>query len=269
MNFSILMSIFSKEIPSNFQRAMQSIWDDQTYKPNEIVLVKDGPLNKELDEIINKWQTKIGDILRIVPLLQNIGLGAALNEGLQHCNNELVARMDTDDISMPERFEKQIAFMQSHNEIAVSSGFIKEIDEFGKTLSVRKLPLTHEELFNFAKTRSPISHATAIFRKSAVTAVGGYPPFRKAQDHALWSLMLTKGYKFANLNEVLYAVPTQDDFFVRRGLGHLLNEIAILKYQKKIGFIGWPQFIKNFFIRSTLRMSPQLIKKLLYKYARG
>ncbi len=269
MCISVLISIYDGEKPQLFQSAMESIWDHQTLKPKEIVLVKDGGLNTELEKITHDWKEKLGDKLKVVSLPKNAGLAKALNEGMKHCSCDLVARMDTDDISMPQRLEIQFDFMEKNPDIAVSSGFIKEIDKNGKTVSVRKLPLTHEELITFARTRSPVSHAAAIFRKSAVLAVGGYPPFKKAQDHALWSVMLLNGYKFANVDAVLYAVPVNGDFFKKRGFSHLVHELAIIRYQRKIGFIGFSDFVKNIIIRVTIRLSPTIIKKIFYKYARG
>jgi glycosyltransferase involved in cell wall biosynthesis len=130
MHFSVLLSLYTKENPLYFNQAISSIWDEQTLKPNQIVLVKDGPLTPELDQAIDEWGKKLGDILTIVALPENIGLGAALNEGLKYCKYDLVARMDTDDISLPERFEKQISFMANNPDIAVSSTWIEEIDSF-------------------------------------------------------------------------------------------------------------------------------------------
>src|SRR5690554_5001347 len=114
MSFTVLMSVYAKEQPDYFNQAFLSIWDQQTLKPDQIVLVKDGPLTAELDAEIQRWQEKLGKVLSVVELPENVGLGAALNEGLKACKYELVARMDTDDISLPARFEEQVAFMQTH-----------------------------------------------------------------------------------------------------------------------------------------------------------
>jgi glycosyltransferase involved in cell wall biosynthesis len=129
MNFSVLLSVYKKEMPDYFNQAFVSIWDEQTLKPNQIVLVKDGPLTPELDQAIDEWKKKLGDILAIVELPENIGLGAALNEGLKYCKYELVARMDSDDISMPERFEKQVAFFEKDEKVAIVGTNILEFYE--------------------------------------------------------------------------------------------------------------------------------------------
>ena len=269
MKFSVLMSIYHKEDVAYFHEAMESIWSNQTTKPSEIVLVKDGPLTPGLDKAIQLWESKLASILKIVQLDKNVGLGAALNEGLLHCSYELVARMDTDDISYPSRFEKQLALMVNRSDIAVSSGWIEEIDEAEKVFSIRKLPENPSDLLRFARKRSPIAHPVAIFRKSAILEVGGYPPLRKSQDYGLWAHLLVKGYKMANIQEPLLKMRLGNVFGSGRGFDHLKNEWAMFHYQKRIGFITWLAFAKNFAIRCVLRLSPVLIKRCLYRYGRS
>ncbi|GHV72345.1 hypothetical protein AGMMS49928_29020 [Spirochaetia bacterium] len=130
MKFSVLLSVYKNEKPEYLNRALVSIWDDQTLKPDQIVLVEDGQLTSELDKVIDEWQQRLSDIFTVVNLPENVGLGAALNEGLKYCKHDLVARMDTDDVSLPDRFEKQIAFMNNNPQIAVSSAFIEEVNSF-------------------------------------------------------------------------------------------------------------------------------------------
>ena len=187
MNFNVLISVYFKEKPKYLEICLQSIMV-QTLKPDEVVLVEDGPISAELKAVVEQFR----DALNIVsvPLAENVGLACALNEGLKHCKHELVARMDSDDIALPARFEKQVVFMQSNPDIAASSGVIEEFDEAGLVTTKRVLPLVHSEIVAFAKKRSPLSHPAVIFRKSAVLDVGGYPLFRNAQDYALWSLLI-------------------------------------------------------------------------------
>lgn len=262
------MSIYKNEKVDRFNEAMKSIWNDQILKPDEIILVKDGPLPMDLDLAINCWQDKLSNYLKTVRLSENSGLAIALNEGLKHCTHELVARMDTDDISLPHRFSRQIEFMNNHPETSVSSAFIEEFDETEGVFSVRKLSCEHDDILRFAKTRCPISHPVAIFKKSAVLSVGGYPIFKKAEDVGLWSLLLKNGYKFGNINEVLLRMRIGKDFFTRRGWEKLQGELDILKFQKSIGFINWPHFLKNAAILTFVRLSPPVLKKILYKYTR-
>lgn len=268
LDFSVLLSIYKKELPAYLQTAMQSIWDDQIIKASQIVLVKDGPLTPELDIVINKWQEKLGKVLTIVSIEVNGGLAAALNKGLKYCKYELVARMDIDDIAVPERFEKQIAFMRNNPEVSVCSGLIEEWSEdFAYKISERRLPLTHQEIKEFAKRRSPISHPAAMFRKSAVLAVGGYPNIYP-EDYPLWGKMLSAGYKFANLPDLLLKMRVGDALTERRGLQFLKGEIEIYRYLRDIGFINQFEFLFNCVSRGLVRLSPTWLKKIFYKYLR-
>ena len=235
MKFSVLLSVYFKESASNLNSALTSIWDTQSLKPAEIVLVKDGPLTECLEAEIKEWERLLGRVLIIITLPTNKGLAFALNKGLNYCNYDLVARMDTDDISLPNRFEKQVQFMSLHPDIAASSGVIEEFDESGRALAKRILPLEHNDLVLFAKRRSPLSHPATIFRKRAVLAVGGYPEFRNAQDYALWSLLIVRGYRLANHHDLLVMMRAGSDLINRRGFKFLKNEVDLLKYQYMYG----------------------------------
>jgi glycosyltransferase involved in cell wall biosynthesis len=267
MIFSVLISVYSKESPAYFNEAFQSIWVQQTLKPDQIVLVKDGPLTPELDDEIARWQEELGDLLTVVRLPTNVGLGAALNAGLPHCRFDLVARMDTDDISLPDRFEKQVAFMQTNPDVVASSAFIEEFDETGQGVFVRRLPEGHKEILRFSKKRCPLSHPVVMYRRDAVLAVGGYPPFFP-EDSALWSLLIVRGYRLTNIPDVLLRMRTSRDFIHRRGLAFLKGEIKLLGYQKRIGFLTLPQYWMNLAIRIGIRLPPAFVRRWLYKVAR-
>jgi glycosyltransferase involved in cell wall biosynthesis len=265
--FSVLLSVYEKENPQYLDEALYSIWDSQTVKPNQIVLVKDGPLTEALDVCINAWQEKLGDTLTIVPLEQNVGLAIALNNGLQHCRYELVARMDTDDISLPTRFEKQLAFMENHPDIAASSAALEEWNGvLQRKIGDRMLPQNPDELEKYAKNRSPLSHPVTMYRKSAVLSVGGYPSFKKSQDYALWSLLLVHGNKLANLPDVLLKMRSGRNLMARRGFTYFKNEVTILNYQREIGFISIGEYIWNIMFRFIIRVAPKPIKLILYKF---
>lgn len=266
---SVLLSVYSSEKPEYLNQALMSVWDEQTLKPSQIVLVQDGLLPKELLSIVNKWADSLPDIFTVVPLTKNIGLGAALNEGLKYCKYDLIARMDSDDIALPERFEKQVKFMQNHLEIAASSAQLEEWDtSLMRYLGKRQLPLDSNSLANFAKRRSPLSHPLAIIRKDALLSLGGYPPLRKAQDYALWSLMIANGYKLANIPETLLKMRTGNELFTRRGWRYFEEELKLLKYQREIGFLSKKDYFTNALLKAVLRLSPDFIKSLAYRIAR-
>lgn len=267
-SFAVLLSVYYKEDPVFLYESLVSIWNDQLLKPAQIVLVQDGPLTPELVNVVEAWSSRLGSVLCSVSLLKNVGLAAALNEGLKHCKHEIVARMDTDDISVPERFEKQFSFMKNNPEIAVCSGLIEEwSQDFLHKISERRLPLFHQEIMRFAKRRSPISHPAVMFRKSAVLAVGGYPSIYP-EDYPLWGKMLSQGYKFANLPDLLLKMRVGNALTERRGLEFLKGEIKIYRYLRDIGFINQFEFLFNCFSRGVVRLSPTWLKKIFYKYLR-
>ena len=230
MNFSVLMSIYHKEKPEYFDRAMQSIWDEQTIKPNEIVLVQDGKLTDDLYKVIEEWKIILDDILKIVPLEQNVGLGNALNIGLKECSSDLVARMDTDDICMPDRFEKQIRFFED-NDVDIVGSYCIEVDEDENRGSLRKMPLTHQDIYNnlFA---CPLIHPTVMFKKSIIEKVDGYDKaLTRRQDYDLWFRCAKAGVKFANIDEPLLLYRFTNDTHKKQNLNLMLS-------QAKIGFMG-------------------------------
>lgn len=268
VSFTVLLSVYKKELPGYLDLSLESIWDKQSVKPDQIVLVQDGRLTIGLYSVINKWQEKLGDTLTIVKLKKNVGLAAALNEGLKHCLHELVARMDTDDIALPSRFEQQLSFLMNNPHISVCSGQVEEYSEDLNTrLSTRRLPLKHHEILKFAKKRNPISHPCVIFKKSAVLSVEGYPLIYP-EDYPLWILMLNKGYQFANLPQTLVKMRVGDALTARRGFKFLQGEIQIFKLMTEIGFLTKAEYYINVIQRCFVRLSPTWIKKILYKSMR-
>jgi len=271
MRFSVLMSIYYKEKPEYFNRAMQSIWDEQTIKPDEIVLVQDGKLTEELYEIIDKWKNKLDNILKVIPLEENLGLGNALNEGIKHCSYELIARMDADDIALPHRFEKQLQVFEN-SEIDVCSSWVGEFDnDEKKILSYRKVPEYHDDIIKFAKKRTPINHPAVMYKKSVVEKVGGYNKnLRWLQDYHLWARMILNGAKFYNIQESLVNMRTgYAQLERRRGLKYAIYEIKVLKELKDMGFLSNLEFMENTIVRFTVRILPKSLLKHIYKVLRN
>lgn len=265
LNFSVLISVYWKEKPAYIHKALRSIWNDQTLKPSEIILVEDGPLTDELDKEIKFFMQSAP--VKIISLTQNQGLGRALNEGLKHCTYELVARMDTDDISKSDRFEKQIGYMTQHPNVSVCSAWIDEfVDSPNDIKSVRKLPETHEEIIAFSKKRCPINHPVAVFRKSDVINCGGYQHCPFFEDYYLWCRMLNRGYIFHNLQESLLLFRASKDMFNRRGGIQLCkNEYNFLRKIKSIGYISTWEMCKALIVRIPVRLMPSKLRSMLYK----
>lgn len=268
--FSVLMSIYYKEEVEYFNRSMQSIWDEQTTKPDEIVLVQDGKLNDDLYKIIYKWKIKLGEVLKIIPLEHNIGLGDALNEGIKHCIHELIARMDTDDISLPNRFEKQLKVFEN-SDVDICSSWVSEFDNDENTIiSYRKVPKEQDEIVNYSKIRNPINHPAVMYKKSTIIKAGGYKKMIWFEDYYLWSRMILNGAKFYNIQEALVNMRAGYGQLERRGgLRYAIEELKFLKRLKDIGFLSTSQFIKSVVIRFIARILPKSLLKNIYKKIRS
>jgi glycosyltransferase involved in cell wall biosynthesis len=269
MKFSVLLSIYHKEQTNYFNRAMLSIYDEQSVKPDEIVLVEDGPLTTELYEAIDVWKVKLGALLIIIPLEKNVGLGDALNIGLSECMHDLVARMDTDDIAYPYRFEKQLELFET-SDVDICSGWISEFDiDENIIVDFRKLPETHEEITIFSKLRCPINHPAVMYKKSSVEKAGGYQRMISFEDYYLWGRMLLNGAKFYNLQIPLVNMRTGNNMLARRrGFEYAKREIRLMKRLHELRFISLYEFIRNITIRSIVRIVPARITKIVYKFLR-
>lgn len=270
MNFSVLMSIYFKEKSSNFNRAMQSIWDEQSIKPNEIVLVEDGKLTDELYNAINLWKERLGQNLKVIKLKENLGLGDALAIGLKECSFELVARMDSDDISLPKRFEKQLEIFEKNKNIDICSSWISEFEkDEGNIYAYRRLPENHNDIVKFAKLRSPINHPAAMFKKSTVLQAGNYQKMLLIEDYYLWVRMILKGFKFYNIQEVLVNMRAGKDQLTRRqGLKYAINELKVQYLFYKMGFLNLYEFLRNLVLKFSVRIMPKFILRVVYKILR-
>jgi glycosyltransferase involved in cell wall biosynthesis len=248
MKFSVLMSIYKKEEPSYFKRAMLSIWDEQIVKPDEIVLVQDGPLTDELYEVVNEWKVKIGESFKTIPLEKNVGLGDALNEGIKHCGFELIARMDTDDIALPERFEKQLEIFKSKS-IDICSSWVSEFDDNEEMIvSYRKIPESHKEIYNYAFLRNPVNHPAVMYKKSSVLSVNSYKKMMWFEDYYLWIRMLLNGSEFYNIQTPLVKMRAGYGQLERRGgFKYAIAEYNFLLAIKKLGFLNLFQFLKKYY----------------------
>jgi len=271
-NFSVLISVYAKENPYYLDEALYSIWDQQTLKPGQIVLVKDGPLTKELDNCINIWKQKLRDVLTMVELPENVGLGAALNKGLEQCRYELVARMDSDDVSAPKRFEKQICFLSENPDVVLLSGYINEFKEKpGDMNIIRKVPLGYNEIGKYLKWRNAFNHMTVMFKKSVVLSAGGYnTKVTYFEDYDLWTRLFQAQYIVNNIPEILVNVRIGNNMINRRhGIDYVKKEISFLNLQKKRKFISGGEYCLLFLTRIPLRLAPKSLLTCFYKLLRN
>lgn len=267
MDFSVLMSVYNGDKPRYLELALRSILQDQELLPSEVILVIDGPVDKSLRDVIQYWLDSSSVQINVVDKSVNEGLACALNDGLALCSYDLVCRMDADDISLPERFSRQISYMVDNPDVDVLGALISEFDDGGEEIAVRSVPQSHAEIIQFAKGRNPISHPVACFRKSKVLDVGGYP-LVYPEDYLLWVNMLMSGAKFHNLPIILLRMRTGVAFIERRGKLFLKGEIASYLYMYRKGFISRFELIKYSFGRALVRLAPAKFKVWMYKIAR-
>ena len=264
MEFSVLIPIYQKEDPKHLRECFDSIFL-QTLPATEIILVEDGPLTTELYETISKYQQNHPE-LKTIQLPENGGIGHALNEGLQHCSYDIVARMDADDICKPDRFEAQIRFLESHPKYDIVGSWADEFsDNISNILSTRKLPEDHETIIQFGKKRNPMNHPTVMFRHQAVKAAGYYIHSPQVEDYDLWVRMMLKGSRFYNIQRSLLYFRMSDDFARRRGgWNYSRREIPLqISFYKK-GYIGWWRMTQNITIRTVIRMLPSNWRRKVY-----
>ena len=213
--FSVSMCVYGKDNPQWFETAVESVLN-QSAKPDEVVLVVDGPVPEALDEIISKYEKM--DFFRIIRFAENQGHGNARRAGLEACENELVALMDADDISLPQRFEKQLACFSADPELSIVGGNIAEFIETPENVvGYRIVEETDAKIKEYMKKRCPFNQVAVMFKKSDVQAVGGYIDWYCDEDYYLWIRMYLAGYKFANVDEVLVNVRVGEDMYQRRG----------------------------------------------------
>lgn len=270
MKFSVLISVYIKEKPEFLKKALDSIYN-QTLRPDEIVLVKDGILTRELEDVISierkKFENQNIDFV-CVQLQKNMGLGIALQKGLEKCKYEYIARMDSDDIAVEDRFEKQADYMRQNSDLSVVGGYIDEFAKEGKIIRTKTMPLKHTELYKYGKYRNPLNHMTVFFRKKDVLAVGGYQPLKGLEDYYLWSRMLAKGYKIGNIDRVLVRARLGNFANRRGGLEYFLTYIKLRRIQNKIQYTNILEFIFGIIATASITLSPNRLRGALYKLLR-
>lgn len=263
-NFSVLISIYCKENPSWFREALDSTFA-QTQQPNEIVLVEDGPLTPELYDVIDEYQRK-HPIFNIVKNETNLGLGLSLRKGVEACSNEIIARMDTDDIIPSDRFAKELAAIEKGFDVVSCWSSIFFGDDKQNVIAVKTRPEHHDDLERLAHKRSPICHAGAVFRKSAVLKAGNYQSCPLNEDYHLWVRMFLTGAKFYCVQEILYNVRSNPNQVKRRGgLKFLKTELKAFREFKKLGFYTTKDLIVNSAIRIAARLAPGKLRSFIIK----
>lgn len=264
LKYSVLMSVYYKEKPEYLRESILSMLQ-QSIVPDEIVIVGDGILTDELEVVLDEF--KYNNIVKIVSLKENVGLGKALNIGLHECKNELIARMDTDDISLKNRCEKQLEIFMGNNELSVVGTAVGEfIDDPMNVIVYKKVEVDNIKIKNMMKYRNPMSHPSVMFKKSDVLKVGNYKCWFLNEDYYLWIRMIQEGFKFQNINEPLVRMRITNETYQRRGgWKYFITQKNLFDYMLKNDMINLIEYFYNNSIRFVTRvLITNRMRKLLY-----
>lgn len=265
-NYSVLMSVYGGEKANFFRLSTDSVFQ-QTVPTDDFVLMCDGPLTDELNHVINELLQAHGDVLRVIRLEENLGLGNALNIGIKACKNELIARMDSDDFALPNRCELQLRKFRAHPELSIVGGNIDEFEGVPSNIVAHKtMPETHEEILRYARTRNPFNHPTVMYRKSAVLKAGCYPDRMLHEDYALWANMLLGGAKACNLPDTLCYMRVDSGLYDRRGgWAYLKMAIRLRWHLYKTGLYTFWSFLYVALGLSVVCLIPVSARKAIYR----
>ncbi len=266
--YSVLMSVYKNDSPVFLKTALESIYDNQTRKPDEIVVVFDGPLSDELYEVLGKFKEGKESVVKYFPQEVNRGLGEALRIGSELCTGEYILRMDSDDVSDPIRFEKQISYVEAHPEIDVLgtdiAEFYKSIEETDKR--VRSCPANQRDIVKMGKKRSPMNHVSVCMKKSALIKAGGYKTLLLLEDYYLWLRMISAGCLLANINETLVYVRVGNGFDSKRGSKERITGWRVLQdFMLEHGMISKREARMNMIYIWGFVKTPIWLKKFMYQ----
>lgn len=264
--FSVLMSLYIKERPEYLKESLDSVLN-QTVRPNQIVVVKDGPLTEELEAVLESFVSKENDLYTIIPLEQNQGLGLALREGIQHCKYELIARMDTDDIARKDRFELQLTEFDKDSDLDICGSHVLEFEgTIDNIVAKRTVPLTDFEIKKYQKRRDGFNHPAVMFRKSKVLESGNYQNCPLMEDTYLWVNMFLHNAKAKNIDDFLLYFRVGKDMFERRGGWKYYKKYKQgRKMVYKTGYIGWWDYHYTLLVQLVVALMPNKLRGRLFK----
>ena len=265
--FSVAMSVYKNDHPICVARALQSIMENQKVMPTEIVIIVDGPVDEKINAVIEKYSEKYGN-LNVIRLDKNAGLGNALKLAIENAKYELIARMDSDDVSAPNRFEQQLEIMTKNSAVDIVGGDISEfIGDENNIVAKRKVPILDKEIKEYLKTRCPFNHMTVMYKRSAVLKSGNYIDLFYNEDYWLWIRMVENNCIMANTGTILVNARVGEDMYKRRGGKQYFNsEMFLQKYMLKNGIINLPTFVLNSSKRFVVQMLlPNAIREWVFK----
>ncbi len=267
MTFSVLMSVYRNDSPEFFRQAVESVTVRQSLPPSELVLVVDGPVPASLEREIRK---SVKDIpyIRPVWLEKNGGLGNALRVGMENTSHEIVARMDSDDIAVPDRFERQLRFLEENPNCSMVGGQIEEfIGQQNNVVGRRIVPESNAEIHNWIKSRCPFNHMTVMMRREKVLAVGNYQDWHFNEDYWLWIRMAEAGCRFANLPGTLVNVRVGEEMYARRGgWKYFKSEKGLQDYMLRRKMIALPRYLFNVAVRFGVQVAmPNSLRGFIFR----
>ncbi|MBQ8853352.1 MAG: glycosyltransferase [Alistipes sp.] len=272
LKFSVITSVYKNDKPEFIRQAFDSITIGQTLCPDEVVVVIDGPVSQEINVVIDEYTQLHPQLFNIIRLPENKGLGNALKVGLEASKYDIVARMDSDDYSIPERFAKQVAYLESHTEVDIVGGNMGEfIGAVDNIVGVRNVPEQNVDINNYIKARCPFNHITVMFRKQAVMNAGGYLDWHYNEDYYLWIRMALNNCTFANLPDILCYARVGKDMYARRGgWKYFKSEAKLQKYMFDKGMISFFRMGYNVLLRFVLQVCmPNKLRGFVFrKFAR-
>lgn len=265
MNFTVVIPVYIKESAQNLKMALSSVLEKQTLKPTEVIIVEDGLLTEELYNILDHYDS-VYTLVKRIRFLENKGVGQALQYAINEAKTEWIARMDSDDIALPNRFEKQVEFLKLNPDISVLGGAIEEFnDTIGDLGRRRNVPIYHTEIVKQMKARNPFNHMTVFLRKKNVIEAGGYQVEKFFEDYQLWYEMYKKGATFHNLADVLVYARVGNSMVSRRsGLRYFKFEKQLLHKFLNDGFISVYEYVYYTIIKYLLRVIPVSLLEPFY-----
>lgn len=266
--FSVVMSVYKNDKAEFVALAIDSVIEQQTVKPSEVILVVDGPIGEALKNLLLQYEKKYADLLRILWQEKNTGLGNVLRIGVEAAKCELIARMDSDDISVPDRFEKQLAYFRQDESLAIVGGQMTEfIDSPSNIVGCRQVPLGHEQIAAYMKSRCPLNHMTVMFRKQAVLAAGSYRDWHYNEDYYLWIRMSLAGCRFKNDPNILCNVRVGHEMYARRGgWKYFKSEAGIQNLMWREGYISMWRYLFNVSVRLCLQvLMPNSVRGFIFR----
>lgn len=264
--YSVLMSLYKKENPEYLRMALDSMIN-QSVMPDEIVLIEDGSLTVDLYLVLEEYKEKYPNLMYYYQNEKNLGLGRSLNIGLKICKNELVARMDTDDVSKADRCEKQLKRFEKNPVLSLVGSYIDEFEgDISNVISQRKVPTAYDDIYEFAKRRSAFNHPTVMYKKSEVLNLGGYSNLKRNQDVDLFGRMLYAGCKAENIDEPLLWFRSSDELAKRRrSWENTRSYIGTIRRFWKMGYSGFKDYIIVLIAQTIMYLMPVKIQKLVYR----